>query len=411
MGFKFKRVDFTAGTADFPTGYSDTDIRTRCEVVLTGLADALLAMNIGWRLDPNRSGDSSTTSDFADVPCKSGAKTYPGLFFDNTVSGCKLFMASFSGYIRDTEIIKNFGGNDLFGAGTVPYISGIIASIIPAGSSNSFGTSFDSAFLPSDATRIVGTNNYWASQGTSSDPMILRDPISGYIYSYGIFANEYVISVSCGKNSANPCNLGVPVYATGRVLGTLAHAEDTAINSKYGTILFREGTNSNGGEGNQAFKSFEVTYRLGDSFPLYYPGKDPHYGTGTPYGSYWGSAWACGCVSKSDGTWLNGAINNSSNVVMYVADTAQMSGKMFNSNGNGKSRWVPIEMTIVSSDLDTNGVVAGDGFKGYLDESLFRCALGTYGQTFDNGNFICPSGNLCLLLGWDPDNTDSLAGA
>lgn len=411
MGFKFKRIDFTAGTAEFPTGNSDANIRTRCEVVLKGLADALIGMNIGWRLDPNRANDSATTSNFAEVPCQSGAKTYPGLFFDNTVSGCKLFLSSFSGYVRDEEVIKNFGGSDLFGASTTPYISGIIASIIPAGSSNNFGQTFDSSFLPSDATRLVGTNNYRSNLGTSYYPMILRDPTSGYIYSYGIFANEYVIAVSCGMNSANPCNLSVPVYATGRVLGTIAHAEDTAINSKYGVIVFRMGDANTNTEGNQSLRSFKVNYRLGDNFSLYYPGINPN-NYDLPYGSSNGYTNVCGCVSKSDGIWLNGAINNSSNVVMYVADTAQMSGKMFNSTGNGKSRWVPIEITIVSSDLDTNGVVTGDGFKGYLDTDLFRCALGTYGQLFDNGNFIYiwTVADNCLLLGWDPDNTDSIGG-
>ena len=409
MGFKFKRINFTAGSADFPIGSSDANIRTRCEVVLTGLADALIGMNIGWRLDPNRSGDSSTTSDFADVPCQSGAKTYPGLFFDNTVSGCKLFMASFSGFLQDDSVIKNFSGSDLFGAGTNPHISGIIASIIPAGSSNNFGASFDSSFLPADATRIVGTLNGDTSYGSSYKAAILRDPTGGYIYSYGIYANAYAISVCCNVDTANPPNLYNPVYVTGRVLNTLAHSSDTQTNSKYGTVILEKTnasyTNSEGNGGNIAFSS---TYRLGEYKQLNFPGMDP-ISSNTPYGSG-GKDYVCGCVTKADGTWVNGAINNSSNVVMYVADTAQMSGRVFNSNNNGKSRWVPIEITIVSSDLDTNGVVAGDGFKGYLDTDLFRCALGTYGQTFDNGSFICPESEICLLLGWDASNTDSLAG-
>ena len=50
-------------------------------------------------------------------------------------------------------------------------------------------------------------------------------------------------------------------------------------------------------------------------------------------------------------------------------------------------------------DLTTYGIVPGDGFKGYLDTDLFRCALGTYGQTFDNGNFICADGTYNFLIG------------
>jgi hypothetical protein len=240
--------------------------------------------------------------------------------------------------------------------------------------------------------------------------MLLRDPTGGYIYSYGLYANEYAIGIACNLNGSTLPNLYTPVYITGRIIGTLAHAEDTGIKAKYGTVLFRGYENSTNAEGSQGLRRTEYVYRFGQYEAIYAPFISP-ISSSRPYGSSTGKLWVCGCITKANGTWINGAINDAASVVMWVADIGQLSSNMFNSNGNGKSRWVPVGVAVVSSDLSTNGVVSGDGFKGYLDENLFRCALGTYGQTFDNGNFICPSNDASFLIGWDPTNTDSIAGA
>ena len=61
----------------------------------------------------------------------------------------------------------------------------------------------------------------------------------------------------------------------------------------------------------------------------------------------------------------------------------------------------------LSNDLNTFGVVPGDGFKGYIDPDILRCANGNFGQMYDNGNLICCSYN--LLIGWDSTNTDTLS--
>ena len=180
MGFRFKRVDLTAGTAEFPVGSDYSLKRLRSETIVTRCADALLSC--GWSLDTSRNSD---TTDYSNVPCMTGSKTYPGLFFVNAKSGCKLFMAYFGGTLYDEDCILDFKRNtvspahtvDLYGYGTNAHVSGLVMSIIPADSSSEFGSTFDQNFLPDDATRIIGTCFYHSS--TYSSPAYGANPSNG----------------------------------------------------------------------------------------------------------------------------------------------------------------------------------------------------------------------------------------
>lgn len=401
MGFKFKRIDFTAGSAEFPTGTTDALRRTRSENVLKAVAESVIASNAGWILDANR---NATVTDYSNVPTWDNSKTFPGLFFVNTISGCKLFMAYFGGTLDNSYAIKDFGrvndnATDIFGYGKNARHAGLICSIIPDGSNSQFGSSFDSSFLPSDATRLIGTLfKYTYSSFSFANAY---DPTASNTYSWGIYISPYAIAISANYGNTTP-NLLAPVYATGRIIGTVAHQTDSAVNSKYGVVIFKR-AEDNEGKGNMFINS--ANYSFGLSGTIYAPGVPTYSSDG--FGTYTSAS-----IAKADGTWLN-ANNNDGNVnaLFYTSDLAQLSGRMYNSTGTGKSRWVPLAVAIISADINTDGVVPGDGFKGYLDTDLFRCARGTYGQQFDNGNFICPQNDYNLLIGWNPDNTDSLAGA
>ena len=61
MGLKFKRVNFTAGTTDFPTGDTDALRRTRSENVLKACVQAIIDCDCGWQLDNNK---NATITDF-----------------------------------------------------------------------------------------------------------------------------------------------------------------------------------------------------------------------------------------------------------------------------------------------------------------------------------------------------------
>lgn len=405
MGFKFKRVDLTAGSTEFPVGSDYSLKRIRSEIILTRCADALISC--GWSLDTSR---NSVTTEYSNVPCITGSRTYPGLFFKNTNSGCKLFMAYFGGTLSDEDCILDFKRNtvspahtvDLYGYGSNAHVSGLIMSVIPADSSSEFGSTFDQNFLPDDATRIIGTCFYDSQKQYS--PAYGSDPLGGYIYSWGLFIDDHAIAVSANKSTANPSSLFTPVYAVGRIIGTLAHTEDSLGASQYGLVTFRTGYTTDSSEGMSPLIQSSFQYSFGMNKMIYYPGSNI-------FSSDSIKSFTAACVSKHDGTWLNGnSVGDSQNVTFYTQDPVQLSGRIFNSTENGKSRWVPLAVVSIAEDLETYGVVPGDGFKGYLDTQLFRCANGVYGQKFDKGNFICTDNEYNLIIGWDSSNTDSIIG-
>lgn len=406
MGFKFKRVDLLAGSAEFPTtDTSYTGRRARSLTIMEKIGQAILDCNCGWTLDSR----TPTVTDFATVPTKATGETYPGLFFRNTTSGCKLFVTYIANTVQNG--MKDFSGTgeDLFRcySGTSRFVSSLCMSMIPSGSSSEFGDLTTSTFLPADATRIVGTDVTYSSDNQNG--AFASAPTAGWIYSYGLFVSPYCIAVSTAKSQANPGNLNTPSYAIGRILGTLAHASDTTNQAKYGVVTFRKKSDVyDCAEGTYDVIGYQSSSRFGENNSINLPGVAPGLSS---LSNYLGFQNTCCCISRADGSWVNGSDSTKYSSIFYASDVYQLSGYLFNSQNDGKSRWVPMAVVVVSSDLDTYGVVPGDGFKGYLDTDLFRYALCTYGQTFDNGNFICCSSSYEFLIGWDPTNTDSLAGA
>lgn len=404
MGFRFKRIDLLAGSSDFPVGDTDALRRTRSEAVVKAAAEALIAMNIGWELDSTRQNDSSTTSDFADSPCRSGSNTYPALFLRNTVSGCKLYLAYYGGMTNTANCVKDFAAPsatyhvDIFGYGDA-CINGLCASIIAEGSQQTFGQTFDSSFLPNDATRIMGTCFFY--QSTNNAISHCYNPTSGYHYSWGIYATDRTIAVCSNYNSSATPNLGYPVYATGKLFGNLAHETDNATNSKYGTFIFRLGDYYSEKEGSQTLMKYTVSSpptsgivplrKMASSAPIY--------------------NYATASFSKADGGWINAVTDDDyTNGTGYIADFLQITNNCYTPS-SGETKWLPISVSVISTDLTTYGVVPGDGFKGWLDTDLFRCAVSTYGTMYANGKFICPENDFNMLIGWESTNTDTIQGS
>lgn len=387
MGFKFKRFNLTVGSEEFPTGSDNERLLTRCKSIVREFALKLISMGIGWALDPSR---NESVTDYAEVPDNSTGK-WPGLFLVNTTSGCKLFVCYIGGQNR---YLNNFSGSDILQySNNSENVAGLCISMIPSGSSNSFGLEFDASFMPSDATRIYGTasnGGYTIGYGVYSD--------GGRICSCGIYATEYVVSVVFAISSnGNPPPLKTPNYAVGRILSTLSHEEDDEIHSKHGVFCMRSPSSSTG------TNNFDQGGLIIDSITVF--------GTSIYFvGSNGPSFFACGSICRANGTWILGYENSPDRCVkVYASSMGDLSNKIFNSSGTGKSRWIPLEIASYSDDLSTYGIVPGDGVKGYLDTDLFRCAISTYGQQFDNGNFIAVTDSYNLLMGWDSANTDSIA--
>lgn len=396
MGFRFKRVDLTAGSTDFPTGSTAELIQQRSKTILTKVVDAIVASGTGWVLDTAR---SSTSISYSSVPCSSGSGTFPGLFLKNTLSRCKMFIAYFGGTNAATDVIANLGQYYSVSGTTVH--SGLICSIIPGESSNDFGNSFNSSFLPSDATPIIGSVYYTT---TSGDYACAHgcNPSAGYTYSWGIFITDTVIGVSSANyNGSTGANIVTPVYVAGRIFGSLMNLEDNQTNSRYGVVVFRY----RNGPGDKEGWSGELFYSVslfGETFNV--PGIDR---AATSYGYN----YSCGCFSKSDGTWINGTNGSSYSVYCCVQSPEMLSNTVFSSIG--KTFWTPIYMLVKSGDPSTYCVHNGNALKGFLDTDLFRFARGTYGQKFAGDHFIIINENIfsAFAIGWSPENTESIVGS
>lgn len=401
MGFKFKRVDIVAGSEEWPTGNTSALKQTRSSVVVKKCAQAIIDCDCGWALDTTK---NATISDTVAIPSRTSGTTFPGLFLTNSTSGCKLFLAYFGDQPGDYGIVDFSGtgeSNFRFRASLTDNTTcGLCMSMIPAGSSNVFGDPTTNSFIPSDATRVIGTVNV---NKTTTMVEFGGNPTSGYVYSWGLFCTSTCICVSCAKSQSNPGAINLPAYAVGKIFGTLAHSNDNSINSQYGVLSFRE-VRQNGSDVEGTIYPLNYTvYRFSLNKTTF--GIDPHKTSG-----YLTTEKVCGVISKADGSWINGCDMSSYCVAVWPADLSQTGGLIFVSTNSGKSRWCPYAMGVLSSDLDNYGVVSGDGMKGYLDTDLFRCALGTYGQTYDDGNFICVDGDYDFLIGWDSSNTDQIAG-
>ena len=399
---KFKRVNFYGGSTDFPSG-SSYRYEKSCKIV-TDIADALISMNIGWDVDTTR---STSTTDYTQIPPRSGSTTYPGLFLKNTVSNCKLFICYFATLC--TETISLFDNNSLLNFGKVnPNYTGLMMSMIPGESTQVFGDPNTTSFLPQHATRLVGTVHYYnTSSSYNKQRTIAGYPLSGYTYTYGLWATDSVIAVGAYEAQGSTPSIFEPCYIVGKIMGTLAHStEDNAPNAMYGVLLLKDIYSvSNINNDNTLESLFGIR-----SYSPYLFGNNSNTFISCPITSnidfFSEKHIPVSSVAKSNGDYINGC--NYSNCLCTFApvDIVQSSEYVF-SNQSGSIRWTPYSVFCVSSDLTTNGIISGDGFKGYVDTSLLRCAHGIHGQTYDSGNFVCCS-LYNLLIGWDPNNTDTL---
>lgn len=410
MGFRFKRFDYVGNAGSWGSG---STARSRSESVLKDMADWLISSGTGWTLNTTR---NATTSNFVEVPywnqytqvSYSSSYNAPALFFTNTISGCKLFMcvqgnlegsgcfAPKTNYLeRFNSTYTLYGETNQFGESTF----GIILSIIPDGSSEDFGSVFDgtTTFLPYCATPMIGTCQGWGYANTSNPICYIYSNRSNYCYSYTLFATPYVIGINGNYSSdGNPSSTSEQRgYFIGRILSSISH-DATDSDALYGLIQFGCCTS---GMDTEFYQAYKKSNSLGTTS---YNFAQTDFYTSALSRSRGNSA---GCIFAQNGT-RRMYIYDSSSVRWLPSDVSIMSGFMQSSAISDKTRWIPYTIGVCSNDLSTKGIISGDGFKGYLDSSLFRCALCTPNRLYDNGNFIGCENN--LMLGWDSSNTDSL---
>lgn len=418
MGFKYKKVTFTVGDGTYPNISGSTDyagLRAREQAVVKGVVQAIIDCNEGWALDTTR---NATMDDFFDVPRVDRASSYwkTGLFLTNSTSGNKLFICYVNGQ-KSAGICYASGGNvsryddgyaKVYNSSANGYtaICGLIMSMIPGDANQSFGQTLDNTFLPTSATRFIGTMSgpYYNSSTTNYGYIVTNS--SGFTFNYRLLVTPYCIAVG-KEDSGMGTPHGVLSYAIGRILGTLANSTDTSAQSKYGTIVFTNATSnySSSALNEGSTYMFRSSYTAMTSFSagsssLSIYGLTPNTTWKNDFGASGATpAFAFNSVARVDGTWIQ---NDAHNGVAMTYDCVSSLCPVTNSQTDNSARWVPIAMQAFSDDLTTYGVVTGDGFKGYLDTDLFRIAYGTLGQLWNNGAFL--SLENYLMIGWNSAN-------
>lgn len=400
-GFKYKKFSFTGGSAEFPSGTSASDIQTKERAIVKGFADALIAMNIGWGCDTTR---NATTSDFVDVPGYTSTNS-PGLFLVNAASGCKLFIAyvsqgtnnsNFGMRIYDSDGVTKILPPDSMIAGAYdqsylnagPCLCGFIMSMIPEGSQSNFGSTFNSSFLPEDATRLCGS--MFHRFGESIGGSITYTVYSGSLYTFSIFATTNCVSYS---------GVSTFYYFCGRILGDLANpTNDTSLQARYGSICFRYpgGSYLRESAGTVRQKTAPVLSSSSANYSFFgYAGGSTF--SDIPQNEYF---YYSNQICDASGNWITGTATKA---IQTLMDETTLSTLTFDNTSNNRP-WSPIKVYVFSTDPQNDGVYNGNCFKGYLDTDLFRCSPQfSAGTVLDNGNFVC-TGTGCLTLGWDPSN-------
>ena len=402
MGFKFKKIYFPSRRGEwYVENNTDNDkyenVYTRAASVIRELVNALINMNVGWEIDTDY---NLSLTNYYNVPYRNYDNYMPGLFLKNTISGNKLFMCYIAASGQNSiDVPDSF----LMPCGDrTPEYTGLIMSMIPGESGQSFGHSFDSSFLPSSATRLYGTCESCGK--TNIRISYARCNIADIEYQYGIFGTPYCVGISCGYIQGRASESRI-CYFIGRVLESLAHKENTP-QAKYGVVQFSQ---SAGQQNMEAGVQKNVTLNYKDS------GQTTNiktictqnflagYTESTSSNSF---SYSSGHFFKVDGSPIG--YTATSQVRIFPENYGQLSGLVKLQDSN--IRWVPYVVGVVSTDLLNDGIIPGDGIKGFLDTDLFRCARVDNGQTVDNGSFIGygngSTESKYLLLGWDSSNTD-----
>lgn len=386
---RFKRFDFVGGYGEL----SNSSAVIRSQQVLTTIVNGLISLNVGWQLDNTK---SSSATDYFDVKVwnSSGVvrtdRTYPGLFLKNIHSGCKAFIALVSSeYSRGIALNKPHVVS--YESVTYPLHRGILLSIIPGNSSEEFGQEQDDNFIPPTATKVIGTisgvgnqlESYVGYNGGNSN------------YTYFVLADSERICIGGGGYN----NLRVNIIV-GKIFGVLARNEET-VQSKFGCIRLASIANSSEAEF-PGYKSSILTVGRDESYNfissstlnIYYNNVDTSYSNN----GFLAMIFAANGNPIFSTTGCNIRLLPSNPLLFSIYSTSNRI--------SGLLRWCPYEILVASNDLMSYGVVPGDGFKGYLDTDLIRCAINDYGRTYNNGEWI--GFGYGLLLKWNPENTDTL---
>lgn len=399
---KFVRRDLNC-YGDIPSGY-----QAKCEKVIEVLGEMITGSDTGWVYDTR-----TPAGTLLSIRSYNNTYQWPIKYFRNTESGAKLMILVFSTYNN-----SSYSSN-----GNLPYMPfknylccqrvnsyinsfntgnyqlgqyGICMSIIPPGSESEYPSTIDAgsdvSIIPNDAIPLVPETQNYNQNSTVYDYSTLGSITSGDIVSFGLILDSERIVLLIGKSSTGTRRALSPVYALGKIIGTLTHESDSLSTSQYGAVRFAKTSLTDIKYYNNA---------NGINIDCY--GRLLSLASGdTNNGSLNNTENSLGFFFKADGSKppYNGTY------VEYGVDGGALCGSSVIDTSQGNSRWYPFSITQLYTPATTNGVVPGDNFKGYLDTNLFRFCPSTKGNFYNNGQFVAFENN--LLVAWDPDATDTI---
>jgi hypothetical protein len=261
--------------------------------------------------------------------------------------------------------------------------------MIPADSESVFPSTFPNdrttKFIPDDAIPLV-TESYYLNSNLSNEYGVLGAIATNNILSYGILIDSEFIMIFSNYSTTSARARLLPRYALGKLIGTLGHESDNTVCSNYGAIRFYNTRNS---AVHDSERLNEATVYF-SGYPFY---KSPSSTSLTTVPTL--------TFFDSDGDLI---VHSGS---YYPVGYNLLSNSISNDSVSDTIRWSPIGLAVMG-DPGTKGlyVVEGDGFKGYLDTSLFRAAVCTPGNYYNNGAFVGLDDN--YLVAWDKDATDNI---
>ena len=178
----------------------------------------------------------------------------------------------------------------------------------------------------------------------------------------------------------------------GRIFGHLFHNE-TLPQARYGCLKLTTNESSTNSEflNYRRNSYYDSKYFLGASF--------------TTTSSNLIDQKCYGMCCSASGTPIFGNSVNSW-MILHVVGSHQLANCYTTSSTTGLTRWCPFLLFIQSLDLISYGITPGDGIKGYLDTDIIRACFSTYGQLYNDGQFIGMEDN--FIIKWDSESTDTI---
>lgn len=392
---KFVRRDLVCGTDIRMDNFSN-----RCLDIVEIICDMIVNSGTGWGYDPRTPQGTHLF-----VPSRNNTHQFPFTYLINETSGAKLLVTAFIGNSRTSSYAENT--NNLVQINIQNYFypkdaeshfnddtynldpAGVSMSMIPAGSSSVFPSvipaNFTDVWIPNDAIPIVTQTPYY-SKYLHGGEYPFGSVTTGNILSYGLFIDTEFILVSSSMSNTSTRSQLYPDYAIGKIFGTIANEDvDYGYQSKYGAVqlwrnLYQDSVSTQNVTINQnnattPIKGVNLAYLATRSTSV--PAAFMFAANGDPIR----------CMS------------------FYGTPSWQLLGVQSNNEAtSGVTRWIPI--AVANVDAPIRGVVPGDGLKGYLDTNLFRVAISTKGNYYNDGQFVAFEQG--LLVAWDQNATDTI---